>query len=289
MEHKFSRRQFGQAAIAGIATAASGLLAGKTFAQSTGTMIIGVNLGLKDTASPGRQVLLQTLNVDNGTITNLSSPDFRINPGEQISGFTILSSGDPILAVTTVSDKNKGNNPVVLVNLKTLTTIPVNGLNRQLKIGGIVEEKTLPGTPANLLALVLKKNGQSPITLYDINVQTGEITDKSRIKFPNSRVATLAQCSDGTLYSALLGDGGQVTPVKLDQQTKQVISQVELKIKNIPLNNGLQSLICSPANNQLYVLASDRYIQPNSVYLVDKNTGDLTLGIPFDAIQIASA
>lgn len=279
MEHKFSRRQFGQAAVAAIATAASGLLADKTFAQSTETMILGVNLALKDTASPDRRVLLQTLNVATREIKNLPSPNFSIKQGDQISGFTTLSNGDPLLAVTPVST----NDPVLLVNLTTLRTAPLPGLNRQQKVGGLIQ-----ASDGNLLALVLKKNGQSPINLYDINFQTGEITDKNRVSFPNARVATLAQSSDGTLYAALLGDIGQVTLVQLDQTMKKVVERVELKIDNFLLDNGLQGLIFSPSTNQFFAFGSMRYQQPN-VYLVDQNTGALSLEIPFNAIQIAPA
>jgi hypothetical protein len=284
METKFSRRQFGQAAIATTATAALSLLAGKTFAQQRPDVtILGVDLALKDAATPGRRVLLRSLNLATGQIQDLPSPNFSIDPGEQISGFTTLMSGEPFLAVTPVGGTN-ARNPVVLVNLTTLRTIPLPSLNRQQKVGGLVQARD-----GNLLVLVLKKNGRPPTKLYDVNVQTGKITDRSRIVFPSDRVATLAQHPDGRLYAALLGDRGQVTLVELDRQTRRVVDRVRLKVDNKELNNGLQGLIYSPSTNQLFAFGARRYQHPFSVYLVDQNTGDLTLGTPFPAIQIAPA
>lgn len=284
MEFKFSRRQFGQVAIASTATAAVGLVASKAFAQQRPNVtILGVNLGPKDTDAPSRPILLQSLNMATGQIQDLPSPNLSLRTGKQISGLTKLANGHPVLAVTPVASDDRGLNQVILVDLVTLQSIPLPGLNRQEKLGGIV-----PSPDGNLLALVLKKNGRPPVRLYDINLQTGEILDRSRVAIPTqSRVATLTKSPEGTLYAVLLGDLGQGTLVELDQQTRRVVDRVKLKVNGKPLNNGIQGLVYV-SSNQIFAFGSRRYQQPNSVYLIDQTTGDLTLETPFNALQITA-
>lgn len=284
MEVKFSRRQFGQAAIATTATAALGFLVNKTNAQQipSGT-ILGVSLGLKGTDTDNLPVIVQSLNLANGQIQNVSIAPVSIQTGEQISGFTALQDGSLMIAVTPVSSSPKGADPVRLINLSATPpqSLNISGLNSQQKIAGFVQLND-----GSVVALVVKKNGTPPARLYDINIQTGEIADKSRVSFPgNLRVSALTQCSNGTLYAVSFGESGAVTLIELSQNLKKPVDRVELKLNGASLNNGLKSLTCS-SNNQLVAFGARRYVQPNSVYLVDESTGNLTSGIEFNAVQV---
>ena len=232
--------------------------------------------------------------LDDDILSNLTSsgnsrvPD-RVTPlvetNETLSGFTCLSDGTLVVAVTPVTIARKQAAPTRITFLGTpVKTLIVSGLKQNQQLGSLLG--TIDG---RLIGLVGKKNGTPPITLVDIDVQTGEISAISKIKFPkDERASNLAQCPDGKLYTSLVGLNGDTTLVQLDSNQKNPIRLGQLKLNGQAWNNGLQSLVCS-GTGQLLAFGAMRYETPNAVYSVDKNSGNMTRLQDFDAAQITLA
>ncbi len=208
-----------------------------------------------------------------------------VESNETLSGFTSLSDGTLVVAATPVSIGRKQATPTRITFLSTpVKTLTVSGLKQNEQLGSL-----LGTNDGRLIGLVGKKNGTPPITLVDINLQTGEISSISKIKFPNNeRVSNLAQSPDGKLYTSLLGLKGDTTLMQLDSNQKSPIKLAQLKLNGQAWNNGLQSLVCS-ATGQLIGFGAMRYETPNAVYSIDKNSGNMTRLQDFDAAQITIA
>ena len=219
----------------------------------------------------------------NDTVANQVTPLVETN--ETLSGFTSLSDGTLVVAATPVSTGRKETRSTRITFLSTpIRTLIISGLRQNQQLGSL-----LGTNDGRLIGLVGKKNGTPPITLVDINVQTGEISSISKIKFPkDERVSNLAQCPDGKLYTSLVGLNGETTLVQLDSNQKSPIRLAQLKINGQVWNNGLQSLVCSGAG-QLLGFGALRYETPNAVYSIDKNSGNMTRLQNFDAAQITLA
>lgn len=223
----------------------------------------------------------------NGTVLNQAPNQVTplVETNETLSGFTSLSDGTLVVAATPVSTGRKQATPTRITFLSTpVKTLIISGLKQNQQLGSLLG--TIDG---RLIGLVGKKNGTPPITLVDIDLQTGEISTISRVRFPNDeRASNLAQCPDGKLYTSLVGLNGDTTLVQLDSNQKNPIRLAQLKLNGQAWNNGLQSLVCS-ATGQLLGFGAMRYETPNAVYNIDKNSGNMTRVQDFDAAQITIA
>ncbi|MEH1797115.1 hypothetical protein [Nostoc sp.] len=314
MNYKLSRRRFGQLALAG--TVASGLsyLGNKAFAQTPSlnipnlnivgigsssiittdqTVVPEVNITESDDSTAPNIVptvikplglVLQSLITGNSQVLGDKSTPL-LEPNEILSGFTSLTDGTLVVAITPVTTSRRQATSTRITFLGTpVKTLIVSGLKRNQQLGSLLG--TIDG---RLIGLVGKKNGTPPIVLVDIDLQTGEISPISKVKFPNDeRVSNLAECPDGKLYTSLLGLNGDTTLVQLDSNQKKPIGLAQLKVDDKAWNNGLQSLVCS-ATGQLLAFGAMRYETPNAVYSVDKNSGNMTRLQDFDTTQITLA
>ncbi|MCC5665231.1 hypothetical protein LC653_15230 [Nostoc sp. CHAB 5784] len=228
-------------------------------------------------------ILSSLTSLGNGTVADPVTPLVETN--ETLSGFTSLSDGTLVVAATPITIDRKQATPTRITFLGTpIKTLIISGLKQNQQLGSL-----LGTSDGRLIGLVGKKNGTPPITLVDINLQTGEISSISKIKFPNDeRASNLAQCPDGKLYTSLVGLNGDTTLVQLDSNQKNPIRLAQLKFNGQAWNNGLQSLVCS-ATGQLLAFGAMRYETPNAVYSIDKNSGNMTRLQDFDAAQITLA
>ncbi|MCC5631329.1 hypothetical protein LC613_26580 [Nostoc sphaeroides CHAB 2801] len=251
---------------------------------SDGTIAqVGTALGKVDDILSSLNIFGNGTSLTNGTVADQVTALVETN--ETLSGFTSLSDGTLVLAATPVSIGTKEATSTRITFLSTpIKTLIISGLKQNQQLGSLLG--TIDG---RLIGLVGKKNGTPPITLVDINVQTGEISTISKIKFPsNERVSNLAQCPDGKLYTSLVGLNGETTLVQLDSNQKSPIRLAQLKFNGQAWNNGLQSLVCS-GTGQLLGFGALRYETPNAVYSIDKNSGNMTRLQDFDAAQITLA
>ncbi|QFS47553.1 hypothetical protein GXM_05045 [Nostoc sphaeroides CCNUC1] len=251
---------------------------------SDGTIAqVGTGLGKVDDILSSLNIFGNGTSLTNGTVADQVTALVETN--ETLSGFTSLSDGTLVLAATPVSIGTKEATSTRITFLSTpIKTLIISGLKQNQQLGSLLG--TIDG---RLIGLVGKKNGTPPITLVDINVQTGEISTISQIKFPsNERVSNLAQCPDGKFYTSLVGLNGETTLVQLDSNQKSPIRLAQLKFNGQAWNNGLQSLVCS-GTGQLLGFGALRYETPNAVYSIDKNSGNMTRLQDFDAAQITLA
>ena len=282
MERKLTRRQFGQLAIAGAVVAATGKFLNKVFAQASTSVIIGVRLGPISTDEPNttRTLILESLDVVSGQITPLPGPQIFIESYEQVTGLTSLSDGRIVMAVTPISTSNKGEDPTrLIIQGSSPTTVTISGLKKTEQLRSLVGTRE-----GRLLGLVVKKNGTPPISLVDVDWKTGNFTAK--FKLPgNQRFSNLAGCPDGKLYTTSLDKDGNTSLQLLDAQKSNLNFIAELKVDNAILNNGLDSLVCSPAN-QLLAFGALRYQYPKALYSVDVNSGTMIKLQDFDTTKI---
>ncbi|MEH1825477.1 MAG: hypothetical protein V7L22_08915 [Nostoc sp.] len=308
MGYKLSRRRFGQLVLAGTVVSGFSYLTNKALAQ-TPLNIVGIGstsiITTDQTAIPEVNttefertdqnsvsttdiqpvgLVLQSLITGKAQlITDKSTP--LLEPNEILSGFTSLSDGTLVLAITPVTTSRRQATATRITFLGTaVKTLTVSGLKQNQQLGSL-----LGTNDGRLIGLVGNKNGTPPIRLVDINLQTGEISSISQVKFPNDeRVSNLAECPDGKLYTSLLGFDGNTTLVQLDSNQKRPIVLAQLKVDGKAWNNGLQNLICS-GTGQLLAFGAMRYQTPNAVYSIDKNSGNMTRLEDFDVTQIALA
>lgn len=308
MSYKLSRRKFGQLALAGTLVSGLSYQTNKAFAQTPSLKIIGIgsspiistdktdspevnttelnSITRKNVATDIKPVglVLQSLITGKAQIlTNKSTP--LVESNETLSGFTSLSDGTLVVAITPVSTSRKQATPTRITFLSTpVKTLIVSGLEENQQLGSL-----LGTNDGRLIGLVGKNNGTPPIRLVDINLQTGEISFINKVKFPeNERVSNLAECPDGKLYTSLVESDGDTFLVQLDSNQKKPIRLGQLQVNGQAWNNGLQSLVCS-GTGQLLAFGAMRYQTPNTVYSVDKNSGNMTRLQDFDVTQIALA
>ncbi|MEH2002029.1 MAG: hypothetical protein V7L00_25400 [Nostoc sp.] len=308
MSYKLSRRKFGQLALVGSVVSGLSCLTNKALAQTPSLKIIGISsgsmIGTDQTAIPEvnttelesttpnnvptdikpRGLILQSLITGKAQmLANKSVP--LVESNETLSGFTCLSDGTLVVAITPVSTSRKEAIPTRITFLSSpVKTLIVSGLKQNQQLGSL-----LGTNDGRLIGLVGKKNGTPPIRLVDINVETGEMSFISKVKFPeDERISNLAECPDGKLYTSLVESDGDTILVQLDSNQKDPIRLGQLKVNGQAWNNGLQSLICS-GTGQLLAFGAMRYQTPNTVYSVDKNSGNMTPLEDFDATQITLA
>jgi hypothetical protein len=307
MNYKLSRRQFGQLALAGTVVSGLSYLTKKAFADTPSLDIVGIT-STSIISDPTAIPEVNTTELDNNP-PNILPTDIKpvglvlqslitakaeviadkttplLEPNEILSGFTSLSDGTLVVAITSVTTSRKQAALTRITFLGTpVKTLIVSGLKQNQQLGSLLG--TIDG---RLIGLVGKKNGTPPIALVDINLQTGEISSISKVKFPNDeRASNLAECPDGKLYTSLVGFNGDTTLVQLDSNQKRPIRLGQLNVNGKAWNNGLQSLVCS-ATGQLLAFGAMRYETPNAVYSLDKNTGNMTRLQDFDVTQVAVA
>lgn len=308
MNYKLSRRKFGQLALAGTIVSGLSYQTNKAFGQTPNLKIIGIgsspiissdqrdspevnttelnSITPKNVATDVKPVglVLQSLTTGKAQIlVNKSTP--LVESNETLSGFTSLSDGTLVVAITPVSTSRKEATPTRITFLSTpVKTLIVSGLEQNQQLGSL-----LGTNDGRLIGLVGKNNGTPPIRLVDINLQTGEISFINKVKFPeDERVSNLAECPDGKLYTSLVESDGDTFLVQLDSNQKNPIRLGQLQVNGQAWNNGLQSLVCS-GTGQLLAFGALRYQTPNTVYSVDKNSGNMTRLEDFDATQIALA
>ncbi|MHC5743551.1 MAG: hypothetical protein ACYTXT_16830 [Nostoc sp.] len=306
MNYKVSRRRFGQLALAGTVVSGLSYLTKKALAETPSLNIVGIgssplanidqtvitevnttelveNTALNSVSTDIKPVglVLQSLMTGKAQVlTNKSTP--LLEPNEILSGFTSLSDGTLVVAITPVAISRRQATPTRITFLGTpVKTLTVSGLKQNQQLGSL-----LGTNDGRLIGLVGKKNGTPPIRLVDINLQTGEISSISKIKFlEDERVSNLAECPDGILYTSIVGAYGDTTLVRLNSNQKKPIRLGQLKVNGQAWNNGLQSLVCS-ATGQLLAFGAMRYETPNAVYIVDKDSGNMTRLQDFDTTQI---
>ena len=301
MELKLTRRRFGQLAIAGTVVAVLGNFQRKVFSQisTPQLVVIGVRLGpipspdvdtglddpMPDTdeinIAPSATVglILESLDIADAQPKPLPIPQILLDSDDQVTGFTSLSDGTLVAAITPVPTKRKGGGPTRLIVGPSPTTVTISGLKKKELLESLVGTKD-----GRLLGLVVKKNGRPPVRLVEIDQKTGDFT--SKLKLPeNQRFSNLAECPDGKLYTTGIGKDGKTSLLLLDLQKGALDFIAELKVDNTSWDNGLESLVCSPAN-QLFAFGALRYQYPNALYSVDQSSGAMMKLQDFDVIKI---
>jgi len=314
--YKVSRRRFGQLALAGTVVSGLSYLTNKALAQTPGLKIIGIGsspiISTDQTAIPEVdtteldstepnsspraikpvEFVLQSFITGKAQLPTLLTSQLLADQStpllefdETLSGFTSLTDGTLVVAISPVTTSRKQATPTRITFFgKPIKTLIVSGLKQNQQLGSL-----LGTNDGRLIGLVGKNNGTPPIRLVDIDLQTGEISFITKIKFPNDeRVGNLAECPDGKLYTSLLGKDGDTTLVQLDSNQKKPVRLAQLKVNGQAWNNGLQSLVCSGAG-QLLAFGAMRYETPNALYTVDIDSGNMTQLQNFDAAHITLA
>jgi hypothetical protein len=227
-----------------------------------------------------RELILEFLDVGSGQLGQLPVPQILIDSDEAVTGFTSLSDGSFVVAITPISASKKGGDPTRLIILgQSSTTIPIAGLKKDEQVKSILGTKD-----GRLLGLVVKKNDTPPVSLVDIDVKTGNFTGK--VNLPgNQRFSNLAECPDGTLYTTGVDKDGNTGLLLLDAQKRDLNFIVELKVDNMIWNNGLDGLVCSPAH-QLFAFGALRYQFPKALYSVDVGSGTMIKLQNFDVAKV---
>lgn len=299
MKYMLSRRRFAQLAIASCTGVALFQLTSKTIAQQN-LLIVGLQIGpainsssvanlrldsLDDDSDPTvtypeitQEISFASLNEVTGQAEKLPLAPVTLAAGEEVTGFTALTNGTMVVAITPASNSKKDVNPTRLVFLSTPNqSVTISGLKKQEKLGSLV------GTSdGRLLGLVSRKDNKPPFRLVDINIQSGAINASSRVKISgNDRLTNLAQCDDGNMYAIATDKSGDTSLVNLNSQQKTPIT-----VNKQVWNSGFKSLICSSAN-QLFAFGSTRYESRQYLYVIDPQTGNMTIPKEFEANQIA--
>ncbi|MEH1769168.1 MAG: hypothetical protein V7K76_27265 [Nostoc sp.] len=308
MGYKLSRRQFGQLVLAGTVVSGFSYLTNKVLATTPTLNIVGIgstSIPTDPTAIPevkktelypthpisvttdmkpvGLELVLRYLTtgstqviVDNGT------PLLEAN--EILNGFTSLRDGTLVVAITPVatSRRKATHTRLIFLSASSVKTLRVSGLNENQQLGSL-----LGTNDGRLIGLVGDKNGTPPITLVDVDLQTGTISPLNEITIPkDERVRNLAECPDGNFYTSLLGRHGETSLVQLGLNQEKPTVLAQLKVNGQAWNNGLQNLVCS-GTGQLLAFGATRYNPPNAVYNIDKKSGNMTRLENFDVTQIA--
>ena len=313
MNRRLTRRRFMQLALAGSAVTVSASVTRIIFAQSASLTLIGVRAGPvpssttdvpevdttevesatggPGTASVAVGVLLQSFNLATGQVQTLQAPQSLqdgqapvLRSNEAVTGCTVLADGTVVLAITPVSGSTNERDPTRLTRLSTpATTVPISGLKKDEKLGDLVAT-----TDGRLLGLVAKRNGTPPVRLVAIDPLTGTMRVVDTVNLPGKwPFKTLAQSSDGQLYTAAVGWQGEAHLVQVGSGRNQTITPV-LTVDGTVWNNGLESLVYSPAG-QFLAFGALRYETPNALYTVDVGSGAMSKLYDFDVSRVAIA
>jgi hypothetical protein len=300
MELKLTRRRFGQLAIAGTVVAVLGNFQRKVFSQiSTPPLVVmGIRLGsipspdvdtglddpvpdtdeISTAPSATIELILESLDIADPQPQPLPIPQILLKSDEQVTGLTSLFDGTWVAAITPLPTRKNGGGPTRLIVGPFATTVTISGLKKKEQLGSLVGTKE-----GRLLGLIVKDNGRPPISLVEVDWKTGKFA--SILKLPgNRRFSNLAEC-DGKLYTTGIDKDGTTSLQLLDLQKGDLNFITDLKVNDTIWDNGLESLVCSPAN-QLFAFGAPRYKDPPALYSVDQSSGDMMKLENFDAIKI---
>ena len=316
MNLRIRRRRFGQLALASVTTAAIANFPTKTIAQQPSQMV-GVRLSSSstkdlsslltqtssDAVNTTPEITLVSLDLGTGvekllsnvvahTVDNLITPTRPTNNavstqgGERLTGLTSLSDGTIIVAsVGSVSSH------------LMFTDINSSQAKRALNVSGFQNnrstlESLLATKDDQILSLVSLNQGTPPFSLAIIDSNTGVVTFGEKLGLPDlqtgARFSNLTQRQDGTIIATTLPEEGSTSLVQLDLDNKRIIDLPELTLDNKSLTNDLLGLAFS-SSDQLYAIANPKYEATNSLYIVNVNTGEMTLLSKFNAAKITFA
>jgi hypothetical protein len=300
MELKLTRRRFGQLAIAGTVVAVLGNFQRKVFSQiSTPPLVVmGVRLGsipspdvdtglddpvpdpdeISTAPSATIDLILESLDIADPQPQPLPIPQILLKSDEQVTGLTSLFDGTWVAAITPLPTRHNGGGPTRLIVGPFATTVTISGLKKKEQLGSLVGTKE-----GRLLGLVVKDNGRPPISLVEVDWKTGKFASILKLS-GNRRFSNLAEC-DGKLYTTGIDKDGTTSLQLLDLQKGDLNFIADLKVNDTIWDNGLESLVCSPAN-QLFAFGAPRYKDPNALYSVDQSSGDMMKLENFDVIKI---
>ncbi|KJH73161.1 hypothetical protein [Aliterella atlantica] len=323
MHIRLKRRRFGQLALASAATSVLANLSTKTVAQSQ-LNIYGLRLtpasssitaDLADATSanttPG--IILQSVNlvsnqelstteISGQTVQNqqdateTASQAFVISkPSERVTGFTALSDGTFIAAVSAATKKGEFSR-FIFFSEDTKNYRPKGLKAKKIKKHNTVES-LLAIQNDQLISVVSLNQGQPPFELAVINLKSGQVDSGAALALPNvplnHRFSNLAQSTDGTIYATTMDAEGVPILVNLDLQNRSPLTGrgkinklVRLSFNNTSLKSDVMSLAFSPSN-QLFALANPQYESTNSLFTVDLQTGELKFIRKFAVDKIA--
>lgn len=298
MNIRLRRRRFGQLVFASAATVALGNITQKSLAQ-TGTLLYGVRVDSKGTG-----VIFQALDLATGQIQDISdrTAKFKLKEKkERLSGFTALADGTFSIATAPKKLDVTGKPDKLSRLFSRLTTEKILEELPGLPQKGAVESllRTNNGKILNkaeeLLTIISLNQGVLPFRLGTINRQDGKLSLTTELELPsNRRFSNLTQSPvNGVIYATSIGSGDSTKLVQFDLVNRsaitgkgKIINLAQLSFNGEPLENDLLSLACSPAN-QLFALADPTYEGTNSLFLIDVNTGVMTLLTKFDVDKIS--
>jgi len=321
---RLKRRRFGKLALASAATTLLSSIATKTAAQQPQLTIYGVRLtsassriteDLVDasTANKTPGIILQAVNlvqnqevltteIAEQIVQNQQETTETINkafvikkPSERITGFTALSDGIFVVAVSAATRKGDFSR-FILFNEDGKRSIPKGLKARRIKKKNTVES-LLAIQNNQLLGVVSLNQGQPPFELAVINSRSGQVDSGASLGLPdlplNHRFSNLAQSADGRIYATAMDSEGIPTIVQLDLQNRSQITGkgklnklVQLSFNSRFLKSDLASLTFSPSG-QLFALADPTYEGTNSLFIIDLKTGEMKLLRKFAVDKIA--
>jgi hypothetical protein len=298
MALKLTRRQFGQLAIASTTTAAVGLVISKTLAQSsTGTVILGIRNGISDNdtdtnldsnttdIADGSQItdpstlqpiVVESLNVSTQEIKTVLTTAPILETCERLSGFASIN-GKLIAAATYTCTTKKKDTKVRLINLTSLETVNISGLKNNEEV-----YQLLRFADGSLGALVGKEKGKGSSRIVTIDLNTGQITNRSKIP-EQKRVTVVAECPDGVYYGIDTGKAGETSLSQIDKGESK-----KLTYQGAAFNNGSDGLVCT-SSNELFTLIGFRYQSPKYLNKINKDTGETERITGFDVAKITLA
>ena len=269
MKLKLTRRRFGRLAIATTAVAGLGYLANKSFAQMAPPLVL---YGARPNPKAGK-ITLQSLNLKSGVVQDLTTASLDF--GEKLIGLTSLANGTPVLAIGPVRAGKNENAATRLIFLGTTPrTLTLSGLNSQYAL-----ESLLGLNDGSLIGLFIKKNNMPPVKLVNINPNTGNFSFTDMLELPEQeRFSQLMQTPNGTIYTTVVRHL-KTKLVRLDMAQRRVMNLALLNCNGKVWNNGLSDMTSSPTSpvNELFALGAPKYVSPYNLYIVDANTGAMTL------------
>ena len=279
MNQKLTRRRFTQLAIASTTAVAIAALPRKTTAQ-TNSLLYGVGVRAKG-------LIFQTFDVASQIITDRNdlTGGVTLNANEQLTAFTTLANGTPVVALTSIKLNSTGSYPIRLIFLGSSPVIlNLSDLGQQFVLNSIV------GTnDGGLFILVNKLNGQPPFKIGSVDLQTGQINFLAELNLlGGERIGNITQCADGKILGVGVDRTGSLNLVQLDQNQNKLGQQQQLRFSSNDGPRSLNSLACSPSG-QLFVLSSRRYEAINSLFMVDTGSGIISPLLPFPVSKITFA
>jgi hypothetical protein len=298
MQLKLTRRQFGQFAIVSTTVAALGTVINKTLAQeSNGTVILGIKTGLSNNYAPTnldtdiidpaeetqirepsalQPIIVESLNVSTQEIQTVLTTAPILETCERLSGFASIK-GKLIAAASYTCTRKKKDKKVRLIDLNSLESVNISGLKNNEDLYQLMRLAN-----GSLGGLVGKEKGKGFSRIVTIDLNTGKITDRSKVP-EQKRVTAVAESSGGSLYGINTNKLGEISLSQIGQEQSTI-----LKYRGIPLNDGSDGLVWT-TSNELFALVAFRYESPKYVYRINRNTGEMERISGFDVAKITLA